>query len=357
MKIVHVVSSLQVGGMEHFVVRLASAQKQEGHQVSIFALHPGDLADEARQRNVPVTVLEDSSKALRVFRAAQFFLRAKPQVVHAHNQTSLHYAVLGKRICRATVVMTNHGQGLGSSRTPSASEWSQTDAVVGVSNAVADRMDRSALGAKLRTIYNGVAFSPPQRSRAQVLEELGIPEGRTVAVIVARIDRLKGHETLLAAIGLLREANLSLTVLIAGDGAQRAERERQASELGLGQEMVRFLGFRSDVPDLLAASDFFLLPSLTEGLPLSVLEAMSHGIPTIATNVGGIPELISERVHGLIVPVENPAALAKAIEVMASAPELRKSYGKESRCKVEAQFAFSTMVTEYEKVYRGILKK
>jgi L-malate glycosyltransferase len=355
MTITHVVNSLQVGGMEHFVLRLACAQRRGGHQVSILALHSGELADEAHLSGVPVTILGGSSKELRVLRAARFFFSVKPQIIHAHNQTSLHYAVLGKRIGKAAVLMTNHGQGLGSRRTPSAAEWSQTDAVVAVSNAVAERMNQGTLGTKLRTIYNGVAFSPPQRTRAQVFEELGIPEGRTVGVMVARIDHLKGHETLIAALGQLREANLPLTILVAGDGAQRTEREQQASELGLSVNNVRFLGFRSDVPDLLAASDFFVLPSLTEGLPLSVLEAMSHQLPIIATPVGGIPELVEHQKHGLLVAVEDSQMLAETIRRLSMDCSLRKSMGEAGFKRVQETFTYAQMSSAYASLYSELI--
>jgi glycosyltransferase involved in cell wall biosynthesis len=343
--------------MEHFVVRLAGAQRQKGSDAAILALHDGPLHEEARQFGLPVTVLGGSHKLLRVPRAAGFFLSQKPQIIHAHNQTSLHYAVLGKRVCKAPTVMTNHGQGLGSSRTPSADEWSQTDSVIAVSNAVADKMDRGVLGKKLETIYNGVTFAPPARSRAQVRQELGLAENRVVGIIVARIDDFKGHETLITALSELKAQGLPLTMLVAGDGARRAAREQQAATLGLGPEQVRFLGFRSDVPDFLAAADFFTLPSLTEGLPLSVLEAMSHGLPTVATAVGGIPELVTEGVHGRLVPVKDSAALAAAFQEVSTHPELRQSWGAAARHRVETEFSFERMTNDYMQLYQRLLAR
>lgn len=355
MRVVHIVSSLQVGGMEHFVVRLAAAQRQQGHEAAVFALHGGPLEAEARQLGLPVTVIGGAHKLLRVPRAVAYFLSTRPEIIHAHNQTSLHYAILGKRTCQAPTVMTNHGQGLGSSRTPSQAEWDQTDSVVAVSNAVADLMDRGVLGTKLETIYNGVTFAAPARTRAQVREELGLPDDRVVGIIVARIDDFKGHETLIAALGELKAAGQPLTLLVAGDGARRADREQQAAQLGLGPEQVRFLGFRSDVPDLLAASDLFVLPSLTEGLPLSVLEAMSHGLPTVATAVGGIPELVIEGVHGRLVPVKDSAALAQALGTLVQSPDQRRAWGTAAQLRVQTEFSFDKMTQEYTQLYQRLL--
>lgn len=354
MKIVHVVSSLQVGGMEQFVVRIAGAQRQAGHQASVLALQSGPLMETACQQGIPVSTLQGLPKPLRVAAAAKLFLMQRPDIIHGHNQTSLHYSVLGKRFCGAPVVMTNHGQGQGSARTPSADEWAQTDSIVTVSDAVADRMDRAQLGSKICTIYNGVQFAKPQRTRGQVRQELGIPEDRVVGVMVARVDHLKGHENLVNALGSLRHKDLLLTVLIVGDGARRSEREQQATSLGLGPEQIRFLGFRSDIPDLLGASDFFLLPSLTEGLPLSVLEAMSQGRPVIATRVGGIPELVTHDQHGLLIESQDEPALAAAIESLVAQPEKRVALGTAGRQRTEASFTFEKMLAEYDDLYRSL---
>jgi glycosyltransferase involved in cell wall biosynthesis len=131
--------------------------------------------------------------------------------------------------------------------------------------------------------------------------------------------------------------------------------ENLAEELGLGPDRVRFLGFRSDVPDLLAASDFFALPSLTEGLPLSVLEAMGHRLPVIATPVGGVPELVTEGRHGLLVPVDAPESLACAVSQLSQDADLRRRFGEAAYQKVKTDFSFETMLKSYETLYASLL--
>lgn len=354
LKIVHVVSSLQIGGMEHFVVRLAAAQQKQGHCVSILALKQGELIDEIHRLGLSATVLV-GNKFQRILQTLIFFRKQSPDIIHSHNQTSLHYAHVGKRISRAPVVMTNHGQGMGSSRTPSKDEWNQTDSVIAVSDAVADRMDRNLLGTKLETIYNGVEFAAPQRSRVEIRTELGLEPNQVVGIMVARIDHLKGHETLIEALSLLQAKNIPLTMLIVGDGTMRIEREQQADALGLRSDEVQFLGFRSDVPDLLAASDIFVLPSLTEGLPLSVLEAMSHGLPIVATPVGGIPELVLDQEQGILVPVQDSSALAEALTLLTSNPSQRQIMGTASNERVQAYFTYPRMLESYGHLYSNLL--
>jgi L-malate glycosyltransferase len=345
--------------MERFVLRIAEAQSRDGHAVSVMAFQGGPLEAEARARGLSVVVLGGVHKAFRAARGAVEFMRLRPNIINAHNQTSLHYAVLGKRVSGAKVVLTNHGQGMGSSRTPGRAEWRQTDSVVTVSEAVARHIaeDEAVPKERITTIYNGVEFQPARRQRAQVRTELGIPEDQVVGIIVARMDDRKGHETLLRAMAILHRETASvtpLTVLMAGDGEQRAKFERLAQEGGLRPDDVRFLGFRDDVPDLLAASDLFLLPSLTEGLPLSLLEAMSHGLPSIATPVGGIPELLTPGRHGILVPAKDTAALADALRSLSGDANLRRSYGQAALQRVRSDFSFSRMTAEYEILYHRL---
>jgi glycosyltransferase involved in cell wall biosynthesis len=337
--------------MEHFVLRLAAVQQAAGHSVSILALRGGPLQAAAEQLGLPCSVLGGSRAVFRAIEAALLLARLRPDIVHAHNQTSLHYAVLGKRVSGARVVMTNHGQGLGSSRTPSAKEWRATDAVVAVSRAVGERMDAAGARSKLTVIYNGVNVTACGRSRSDTRRELQIDEARVVGALVARIDGLKGHDTLLHALARLQLEEARVTILIAGDGTERANMERLAYDLGLTTAMVRFLGFRTDVADLLAASDFFVLPSLTEGLPLSILEAMTHGLPTVATAVGGIPELILHGQHGLLVPVQSPVELAEAIAQIAANPEERRALGRSAYTRVRETFSFEQMTELYDDLY------
>ena len=339
--------------MEQFVLRIAAVQSAR-HRVFILALNDGPLREEARRMGLATHVLGGSHKHLRVLRAAAAFMGMRPDIAHAHNQTSLHYAVLAKRVGRAKVVMTNHGQGMGSPRTPSAMEWRDTDRIIAVSQAVADRLAEPDAARKVSVILNGVQTRAPQRSRQETRAALDLGDG-LVGLIVARIDGFKGHDALIKALALLKKRGVDVTVLVAGDGAERENMEKLARDLSLGDPHIRFLGFRSDVPDLHAASDFFLLPSLTEGLPLSVLEAMSAGKPVVATRVGGIPELVEDGKHGLLVPVDDPDTLARAIEKLAKDSQLRERFGQAGLDRVTTEFSFEEMTAKYERLYEGLL--
>lgn len=349
-RVVHVVSSLNVGGMEHFVLRIAAEQRRLGHEASVLALNGGPLAEHAGQSGVPVRVLTGRNAPARVLETLAYLATLRPRVIHPHNPSSLHYALLGKTVTGAKLVLTYHGRGLREARTPGAGEWHRTDAVVSVSEGAVEQLPEAVPASRVTVIRNGVLPTPPLRGRAEVRRELGLDEG-PVGIMVARMDGLKGHDTLVRALAALRDSGRAATLLVAGDGAERPKIEALAQELHLGPERLRFLGFRTDVPDLLAASDFFLLPSVTEGLPLSLLEAMTHGLPGLATPVGGIPEVIRDGEHGFLVPVHGHAELAAAMARLVDDPTLLRTLGECARRRAAEEFSFERMTREYLALY------
>lgn len=350
LRVVQVVTSLLVGGMEQFVLRMASEQQARGHRVRVLSLRGGPLQSEARSRGLDTTVLGEGGKASRLAETLRFYSRFRPHVAHAHNPGALPYALLARPF-GARVVMTRHGQL--ADWQPGPLEQRCTDAVVAVSGAAAEtlRERRPEFTDRLSVILNGVQFEEAARPRSAVRKALGV-DG-VVGVTVARLDRLKGHDVLLKAQARLPE-RLPLTLLIAGDGPERARLEALRDELRLG-DRVRFLGYRTDVPDLLAASDLFVLPSRTEGLPLSVLEAMSHGLPTIATPVGGVPEALNHEECGVLIPVDDVHRLAAALEALGSDAARRSRLGEAAQARVRRHFSFDAMTDQYEALYRRLL--
>ena len=349
LSIVHTVSSLNVGGMEQVVVRLAASQKEAGHRIGVVAIHGGPLADDLLRHGIRVEVL-GSGRVRRAVRALRYFRSAHPDVVHAHNPTSLHYAVLSKLVSRAAVVVTVHGET--HARPGTALEWSLASSVGVVSHAALRNLRVPCAATKLSVVHNGIAPAADSRSqRESARRDLGASEA-FVGVIVARLSGLKGHATLLQSLARLRADGVKLLLLIVGDGPQRSALERQAQELSLDDRVVRFLGARSDVDRILRAADFFVLPSDTEGLPLSVLEAMAHGLPIVASKVGGIPELIEHNEHGLLVPPGDPAALAAAIRSLSDDPSLRRRLGNAARARASGEYSLSTTVRNYDQLYR-----
>jgi glycosyltransferase involved in cell wall biosynthesis len=216
--------------------------------------------------------------------------------------------------------------------------------------------DRHVPRSKTRTIRYGVdvrKFRPS--SGAAVRGALGIPSDRLVLGTVARLTEQKGHTFLIRAVPAVVSRFPNVTFLFAGDGPLRERLEAEAGSLGI-LKAVRFLGFRSDVAELLSCLDAFVLPSLYEGLPNVVLEAMACGKPVVATAVDGTPEAVKDGVTGLLVPPRDPGALAEAILRLARNPGLRRSMGAAARQKVLSEHRLEGQVEAFHALYSALLQ-
>lgn len=208
-----------------------------------------------------------------------------------------------------------------------------------------------------RTLFipNGVPPFPPAAG-SDVRAELGIAAAAPVLGVVGLLRPQKAHETLLRATALLAPEWPALQVLIVGDGPERARLERIVDELGVHAN-VRFVGLRTDIPDVLAALDIAVCCSDFEGSPLSVLEYMDAGLPVVATRVGGLPDLVDPGVTGLLVPPRDPAALAGAVAELLRDPARARAMGERGRERRRSEFDVSVTVGRLEELYTELLRQ
>jgi glycosyltransferase involved in cell wall biosynthesis len=206
--------------------------------------------------------------------------------------------------------------------------------------------------AKVATILNGIdtarfgaAGDPAQARRA-----LGLNGRGPVIGTVGRLEPVKDHATLLQAFRRVREAHPGAALVVAGDGPLREPLEAQARALGLAGS-VTFLGRRSDVADWLGGLDVFVLSSVSEGLPLTVLEAMAAGVPVVSTDVGGIQEIIRAPGEGRLVAPRSPDSMAEAVLALLADEAARRAIGRAGRERVRAAFDLQRMVDAYETAY------
>lgn len=212
---------------------------------------------------------------------------------------------------------------------------------------------------KLVKIYNGIELpAEPFPSDDALRKELGLDPSDKVAITVARLSPMKGIEYLLEAARSLKSTHPWLKIVIAGDVAFESERGYKAELLALKQkeqlDNVYFLGLRRDVPNLLRQADIFVLPSVYDIFPTVVLEAMSAGLPVVATDVGGVPEMVTER-SGIVVPPRNAEALCLAIARMAESDAER--FGREGRRLVETHFTRERYISQTTALYEELLGK
>ena len=279
----------------------------------------------------------------------------RADVVHSHEFTMAIYGAAAARRANARHVITMHG-GLyyaAALRRRLAMRWAarRSDALVGVSMATANELQRQlgVTAPRLQVIPNGI----PQRvgARDHVRRELSIAPGELLIVAVGNLYPVKGHAVLLDALATLRDLP-GWRLAIAGRGEEEAPLRARAAALGIA-ERIHLLGFREDIPDILAAADLFAMPSLSEGLPLALVEAMSFGLPVVVTRVGGVPEVVTDDVDALLVPPSDVDALASALRRLLDDPALRRRLGDAARTRARRDYAIATMADRYERLYRG----
>jgi glycosyltransferase involved in cell wall biosynthesis len=213
-----------------------------------------------------------------------------------------------------------------------------------------------AAESRIQTVHNGIDLSafPSRQDRNKVREELGIVSG-PVLVIIARLTEAKGHRYLLQALPPLLETWPQLCCLFVGEGELRDQLHRLAVELAV-EQACRFVGVREDIADILAAADLVVLPSLSEGFPFVLLEALAMGCPVVASRVNGVPELIEDHKTGLLVPARDSQALTTAIREVLSDLTAASKMGAKGRTMVRERFAVDQMVANTTAIYDAAME-
>ncbi|WP_437794404.1 glycosyltransferase [Sorangium sp. So ce693] len=362
--IAHVVSSFQTGGAEQVVVDLAASQRAAGHDVLAVAIAEdpdGPRAEQLRRRGVEVRLVPKCPgfDATLTARLAALFATKGVMLVHAHNHLSLIYAAPAGWLHRVPVIHTKHGvsQDMHGRRWLRRAASAFVDAHVAVSQPTAAVVlgRREVDPPKLHVVVNGVdlsRFAPDPAARARVRAELAIPRDAWVVGSVGRLSPVKNHALLVraAATSLPRNGR----VLLVGEGAERGRLDALARELGVS-ERVLFAGERHDVPALLAALDVFALPSLSEGLPLALLEAMAAGLPAVATDVGGVSTVLVHGETGYLVPSDEVAPLAARLSELHANPARAAQMGRCGRMLALRRHSAIRMAERYMDLYALLL--
>ncbi len=291
--------------------------------------------------------------------------RLKPDVLHMHHvwpAADRYLGVLARAASVPHLVVTEHIVGQPHSdgqRALKRAELARADAITAVCGAVADMLvdDYGIARERVRVVPNGAEL-PDEEKEAPAArawrERFGASLIRPLWVVAARLEEQKGHAVLLDALAEVWKRGLDFTLAVAGDGALRAALEERAQQLGIGTR-VRFLGQLDDVGPLLAAADAVVLPSLWEGLPLTLLEAMVRMRPVLATNVGGIPEVIENGVHGVLVPPGEALPLADELERFHRKTERAIRLGRAGGELVRRDYLWQAVAEGFEAVYDDVL--
>jgi glycosyltransferase involved in cell wall biosynthesis len=367
----HLIHSLGVGGAEQVLVDLARVSAETDMTLSVVSLvEPEDRTNwwQLERHGVAVHGLGLSSRwDPRAFpRAVAAVRHVAPDVLHTHLKHADLVGAVVARALRLPWVSTLHVIEETVSPVGAAKRWlagqarrRAADRTVAVSEAQRRWfLERFPVDpGQVVTIPNGVVPAPVLSAgeRATLRASIGVPPGAVVAANVAIMRPGKGHDDLLAALSRLPEDD-ALVVVLAGDGPERRRLEGIVADDDRLRRRVRFLGYRDDVPELLQAVDLVVHPSHADALPTALIHALGAGVPVVATEVGGIPEVVGEQA-GVLLPPRDPARLASALRCLAQDPRARAAMGVAGRRRFDERFHARRWAESLDALYAAVVEE
>jgi len=365
-KILHVIATLDPAGAENQLTRLVLNLDKERFSAFVCCLTRGGPLEEKLSRGgIPYRILHKHGKLdpVALLRLAGLMRRFRPHVVHTWMFTSNAYgrtaAILAGAPIRVSTELSVDAWKWGPYPVVDRLLLRFTDAVIANAEAVKNfYVNRERVpSSKITVIRNGIALDVFQpRPKREARGAFGIPPDAQVIGGAGRLDPQKGFSFLVEAMPEILRTQPRAMLVIAGEGAERGALEGLASRLGVG-ERVRFIGRTEDMAGFMSALDIFALPSLWEGLPHVVMEAMACGCPVVAARVGGVSELIAEGVTGITVQPQCPKALAEGISRLLDDDHVRLGMGREARAVAQREFDFMKMVRQTEELYVSLIER
>ena len=380
-KILYVITKSNWGGAQKYIYDLATRLPPDQFDIAVVCGGRGPLAERLEERRVRIISIAGlerdinfAKELLTFFSFIKIIYREKPDIVHLNSSKVGGLGAIAAKLASlvtghwSLVTFTVHGWPFREDRawwqklTISFLSW--LSSLFQNKIILIDRADLATARwfipeTKLYLIAHGIApidFRPRESARAFFMQAIGQEEDHDLVLIgtIAELTKNKGLTYLIDAIKLIKSKaqNLKFKVMVIGEGEDRVAIERQIQTLGLGN-IVHLIGFMPDAARYLKGLDIFVLPSVKEGLPYSIMEAMAAGLPVVATNVGGIPDLISDGKSGLIVPPKNAGAIAKAILALIDRPDRCQAMAQEAQKRIATGFDIEAMIAKTITVYQN----
>ena len=353
------------GGGERYLELLCDRLDRTRYRPILICPEPGPFIERMKERGVETHLvhLAPLFNPFALWRLARLLIHERVTILQTHGARANFYGRIAGYVAGVPVIISTVHNSLQDYEVSPFTRWLYArllrmtlplaHRIICVSEA--NRRDAieecpSAAGVT-QTVYNGVDLSvfSTQPNRQKVRRELGATQG-PVLVTIARLTEQKGHRYLLRALPDILDTWPQLSCVFVGEGELQQALHRMAIDLGV-EQACRFVGVREDIPDILAAADLFVLPSLSEGFPFVLLEALAMGCPVVASRVNGVPELIGHQKTGLLVPPRDPQALARAIRDMLSNPTAASRMGAEGRALVRERFTVEPMVASTTAIF------
>lgn len=359
----HLIPDLDIGGAQRMVLTLVKELDKEKYNVKVcYWLGEGELKDEIEKAGIEVIDLKVKNGSLLgvIFKLIKLIKKNKIKLIHTHLFDADLCGFLATRWAKVPIMVITIQSIFFLKKKKHALRYKIMSLFVDRFLPVSDSLAQHFISwarinpNKVTTVHNGIDLSefnrPKDTNRLNELRKsLGIPVATPVLGTVARLEPRKGHRYLLEAVAQINKDYPNLRVLLVGDGELKSDLRNLAKELNISSNVI-FAGFQKNIPKILSLLDLFLLPSIEEGLSFAILEAMALGLPVIATNVGGTPELVQNGETGLLVPAKSSSALASAIARLLGDKEYATALGEAGKRRA-AQFSSRIMAEKIEEIY------
>lgn len=354
--------SMGMGGIERMIVEMVSGLENDKYSVQVAVFEGGGVLEQDLQRaEVPVHVFDkkEGIDLFLFFKLIRFIKEQKIHVVHSNNYSAWLYSAVAALFCCGTrVVYTAHSNETAKKKHRFILEKCLTyftDSVVTVSDQVRKVMieDSGIDSNNIQVVPNGVdtkRFAKNAVVGGQVRKSLGINNSDIVLGTIGRLVPVKDHKTMITALALITSLRSDIKLIIVGDGILRDELEQFVRGAKVENNVI-FAGEQEDVSPYYCAMDIYMVSSISEGMSLSILEAMSSALPVIATDVGGNPQLVKNHVSGLLTPVGDADTMHLKVLELVEDEKKREAMGSEGRAVVESHFSKSAMIARYSSLY------
>jgi len=370
-RILFVSSMRRYGGGERWMLDTAAGLRDRGHDARLVARPGSVLAARASVRRIPLISMElrGDVDPVAMTQLAAHIRRFQPNAVCPNLDNDIRLAAAAIRTSRALrprpararlIPRRGSGMPLRAKRRYRLLYVFDVDRMIVNSEATKRSMLRDAPWfpeQKARVVYNGIDTAPyaaliPQRDalRRKLRATIGAPADAPVVVLVGELDERKQQRAVIEAVPQVLERFPAARVVFVGEGPDRPVIEKAIRERGL-ESSVTLLGFRSEIPEILVGADALVLPSRVEGFGYVLVEAMAAGIPTIASNISSIPEVVEDGVTGILHPVGDSGAIASAIQFVIANPEAARAMGDAGARVVALKFSYARMLDELENMF------
>lgn len=367
-KILHVTFDMEMGGAEQVIRQLVENGDIESFELSVVCLDSkiGVVGKELQKQDFNIFSFsrQPGIDTTLISQVRTYIQDHRIDILHCHQYTPYVYGLLASFGTSAKVIFTEHGRFY-----PDRIRWKRyllnpilslfTDVIVCISQATADALVKyeNFPRRKVGVVYNGIKSTKhkfSQQDKFALIKKLGLSDTDIILGTISRLDPIKNQKMMINAFALVVKQSPNVKLVLIGDGSIRTELEQHAQNIGVYEKII-FTGFIVNPQSYFCLIDVFLLPSLSEGTSMTLLEAMAFSIPCVVTDVGGNPEIVLHEETGLVVPNNDAEGLAIAILSIINSKKLSESLGKKGCNRYQSFFTVEAMVIAYQSLYRQLI--